>query len=192
LAALLRPGNAASNTAADHVMVLEQALASLPSEHRPDRARSDGIPVDARVQDAVDTLNLGEAWYPAIDADGIREGAWVAEATDLVDLSTWPPGTRLVLRKERPHPGAQLRFTDPDGMRVTAFITDTPPGVVPGQLAGLRIDATRGEVAADEDGYVFKEFDELALIRGDTRNEIEELVRLEAYAQAMNQPARDC
>ncbi|WP_369387606.1 transposase, partial [Mycobacterium kyorinense] len=54
-------------------------------------------------------------------------------------MSSWPPGTRLILRKERPHPGAQLRFTDADGMRVTAFITDTAPGVVPGQIAGLEL-----------------------------------------------------
>ena len=63
----------------------------------------------------------------------------MAEATDLVNLNSWPPGTRLILRKERPHPGAQLRFTDADGMRVTAFITDTPPGVVPGQVSGLEL-----------------------------------------------------
>jgi hypothetical protein len=99
-----------------------------------------GYPVDWRVQDAVDTLNLGQAWYPAIDTDGgVRDGAWVAEATDLVNLSSWPAGTRLILRKERPHPGAQLRFTDADGMRVTAFITDTPAGLVPGQVAGLEL-----------------------------------------------------
>ena len=99
-----------------------------------------GFPVDWRVQDAVDTLNLGQAWYPAIDTDGgIRDGAWVAEATGLVNLSAWPAGTRLILRKERPHPGAQLRFTDADGLRVTAFITDTATGVVPGQVAGLEL-----------------------------------------------------
>jgi hypothetical protein len=57
----------------------------------------------------------------------------------LVNLATWPTGTKLVLRKERPHPGAQLRFADADGMRVTAFITDTPPGVVPGHVAGLEL-----------------------------------------------------
>ena len=75
----------------------------------------------------------GQCWYPAIETDdGLREGAWVAEATDLVDMSPWPAGTRLILRKERPHPGAQLNFTDSDGHRVTAFITDTAPGVVPG------------------------------------------------------------
>jgi hypothetical protein len=170
LAGLLRTGRAGSNTAADHITVLHQALASLPAHwrpdpHDPDTARvlvrcdtagathdfatacrtagvgfSFGYPVDARVQDAVDTLNLGNAWYPAIDTDGgIRDGAWVAEATDLVNLSSWPAGTRLILRKERPHPGAQLRFTDADGMRVTAFITDTPTGVVPGQVAGLEL-----------------------------------------------------
>jgi hypothetical protein len=168
LAGLLRAGSAGSNTAADHVTVLEQALASLPPDWRPGPhnveapkvvVRSDsagathafakacrdhqagfsfGYPVSVGVQDAVDTLNRGNAWYPAIEATGgIRDGAWVAEATNLVNLSAWPAGTRLILRKERPHPGAQLRFTDADGMRVTAFITDTPPGVVPGQLAGL-------------------------------------------------------
>ena len=170
LAGLLRKGNAGSNTAADHISVLEQALASLPARWRPtpdadggpavvvrcDSAGathkfaaacrehgvgfSFGFPVDARVWDAVDTLNLAQGWYPAIDASGdIRDGAWVAEATTLVNLSTWPARTRLVLRKERPHPGAQLRFTDIDGMRITAFITDTPPGAVPGQLAGLEL-----------------------------------------------------
>ena len=170
LTGLLRPGNAGSNTAADHITVLGWALESLPEDYRPDpddpgaqqilvrsdsagathdfaetcRARgvgfSFGYAVDARVQDAVEVLNTADGWYPAIEDGGaIRDGAWVAEATDLVDLSSWPAGTRLILRKERPHPGAQLRFTDSDGLRVTAFITDTPPGVVPGQLGGLEL-----------------------------------------------------
>jgi hypothetical protein len=56
-----------------------------------------------------------------------------------VDLSTSPAGTRLILRKERPHPGAQLRFTDSDGHRITGFLTDTADGVIPGQLAGLEL-----------------------------------------------------
>ena len=97
-------------------------------------------PVDVRVRDATEVLNAGQCWYPAIESNGgIREGAWVTEATDLVDLSPWPVGTRLILRKERPHPGAQLTFADSDGYRVTAFITDTPAGMVPGQLAGLEL-----------------------------------------------------
>ena len=157
LAGLLRPGNAGSNTAADHVTVLRLgagvAAGGLPARPRrswrrqqvlvrcdsagathtfADACRDAGVgfsfgyPVDARVRDAVETLNERRRWYPAIDSDGdIRDGAWVAEATDLVDLSGWPAGTRLILRKERPHPGAQLRFTDADGLRVTAFITDT-------------------------------------------------------------------
>ncbi len=54
-------------------------------------------------------------------------------------MNGWPAGTRLILRKERPHPGAQLPFTDSDGLRVTGFITDTGNGVVPGQLAGLEL-----------------------------------------------------
>ncbi|MDR3660334.1 MAG: IS1380 family transposase [Mycobacterium sp.] len=170
LSGLLRPGNAGSNTAADHVTVLEQALESLPAAYRPDPddpggqqilVRSDsagathafadacrtagvgfsfGYAVDTRVRDAVELLNANDGWYPAIESGGgIRDGAWVAEATALVEMGTWPPGTRLILRKERPHPGAQLRFTDSDGLRVTAFITDTAPGVVAGQLGGLEL-----------------------------------------------------
>ncbi|MDT5182407.1 MAG: hypothetical protein QOI29_565 [Mycobacterium sp.] len=170
LAGLLRPGNAGSNTAADHVSVLRWALDSLPLTYRPDpedaagpkvlvrcdsagathtfaqACRTEGVgfsfgyPVDARVRDAAETLTEGDCWYPAIDSsDDLREGAWVAEATDLVEMSGWPAGTRLILRKERPHPGAQLRFTDSEGLRVTAFITDTGHGVVPGQLAGLEL-----------------------------------------------------
>jgi hypothetical protein len=48
-------------------------------------------------------------------------------------------GSRLILRKERPHPGAQLTFTDVDELRVTAFLTNTPADVVPGQAAGLEL-----------------------------------------------------
>ena len=53
------------------------------------------------------------AWTPAYQArtpraaeQGVqiepRDGAWVAEATGLTPLTGWPPGTRLILRKERP------------------------------------------------------------------------------------------
>ena len=178
LAGLLRAGNAGSNTTADHITVLDQALAGLPEEHRPRSGdpdsprvliRSDsagathgfaahcrkvgvgfsfGFAVTEPVRDAVAVLAEAavtahfdgiNVWAEAISADGsIRDGAWVADATELVDLSAWPEGTRLTLRKERPHPGAQLTFLDADGHRITAFITDTPAGgVVPGQLAGL-------------------------------------------------------
>ncbi len=169
LAGLLRPGNAGSNTAVDHITVLDLAIANLPPHARPRRgepdsprllARSDcagathafaaacrdrgvgfsfGFPVDGRVQKIVNLIP-DQCWHPAIESDGdIRDGAWVAEATDLIDLSSWPGGSRLILRKERPHPGAQLSFTDVDGLRVTAVLTDTEAGVVPGQVAGLEL-----------------------------------------------------
>jgi hypothetical protein len=83
----------------------------------------------------MEILNTTDGWSPAIESrGGIRDGAWVAEATGLVEMSSWPPGTRLILRKEPPDPGTQLRLTDSDGLRVTAFITDTGHGLVCGQL----------------------------------------------------------
>jgi hypothetical protein len=170
LAGLLRAGNAGSNTTADHISVLDQALRALPAAYRPGPnnptapqmlIRSDsagatygfaaacrdahvgfslGAVINAACRDGAEVLTATNSWYPAIETGGgIREGAWVAEATDLVDLSAWPPGTRLILRRERPHPGAQLRFTDSDGHRITGFLTDTPNGVIPGQLAGLEL-----------------------------------------------------
>ena len=42
---------------------------------------------------------------------------------------------RVIVRKERPHPGAQLRFTDLGGHRFTAFATSTKGG----QLADLEL-----------------------------------------------------
>ena len=43
----------------------------------------------------------------------------------MLNLTGWPKGMRVIARKERPHPGAQLRITDADGLRVTAFATNT-------------------------------------------------------------------
>jgi len=90
------------------------------------------------------------AWPPAYQAHKpragqtgprieLRDGAWVAELTGCVDLSAWPAGTRLILRTQRPHPGAQLRITDHDGMRVTGFLTNTAPGGPGRQLADLEL-----------------------------------------------------
>ena len=71
-------------------------------------------------------------WTPAYDAhDQVRDGAWVAELTGLMDLEGWPAGMRVIVGKERPHPGAQLRFDDVDGMRITAFVTNTTRGQLP-------------------------------------------------------------
>lgn len=148
LAGVLRPGNAGANDADDHVEVLDLALCQLPEHVRADwklLARADtagathkfaaalrereirfslGYPVKEHVGEAAVSLPK-RRWKPALDADGKpREGAWVAELTDRVELSGWPEGTRLICRKERPHPGAQLRFTDLDGHRYQCFITD--------------------------------------------------------------------
>jgi len=65
----------------------------------------------------------------------VRDGAWVAEVTDLLDLSKWPAGMRVIVRKERPHAGAQLRLTDAYGRRLTTFATNTARG----QLADLEL-----------------------------------------------------
>jgi hypothetical protein len=76
------------------------------------------------------------AWTSAYDAEGqVRPGAWVAEITGMLELSSWPSGMRVIVRKERPHPGAQLRFTDIDGHRFTCFATSTKGG----QLADLEL-----------------------------------------------------
>ena len=66
-----------------------------------------------------------DAWIPALDQDGsARENGWVVEITHLLDLSSWPQGSRVIVRRERPHPGAQLSFTDHDGYRFQAILTD--------------------------------------------------------------------
>jgi len=147
LAGILRPGNAGANTAADHIDVLELALQALPQTAldgeilaRADGAGASHVFADAcretrvrfslgfAIHETIREAILGlpkRAWKAALDQDGQRrEGAWVAELTTKVDLSTWPPGTRLICRRERPHPGAQLSFTDVDGHRFQCFITD--------------------------------------------------------------------
>lgn len=164
-AGLLRPGRAGSNTAADHLTVLDQAIAQLP-EHLREPNQTGKVPVLVRTDAAGAThaftariVELGmefsvgaslnhvdihtilrmiptRAWTPAYNAEGKpREGAWIVEVSDLAELAAWPAGTRLVLRKERPHPGAQLRITDEDGHRITGFLTNTTGG----QLADLEL-----------------------------------------------------
>ncbi|MEU1090078.1 IS1380 family transposase [Streptomyces sp. NPDC005892] len=150
VAALLRPGNAGSNTAADHITATQLALAQLPKQYRrgcrtlirtdsaggtheftawlAQRGRWLSYPVGMTITDTIHQA-VGRvpatAWTPAVEPDGeIRHGAWVGEL-DGGTLKGWPTGMRLIVRKERPHPGAQLRFTDADGLRLTAFATNT-------------------------------------------------------------------
>jgi hypothetical protein len=166
LAGLLRPGNAGANTAADHIAVLDQALAQIPDAHRhgvPVLVRADGAGCSKaflahirglREQAVTSEFSVGwavtdrersalgrlpeRAWTDAIDADGRhRDGAHVAELTGLLPAETladYPPGTRILIRRERPHPGAQLSVLEErDGWRYQCLATDT--GV--GQLAFL-------------------------------------------------------
>jgi hypothetical protein len=159
LAAILRPGRAGSNTAADHIAVLDAALAQLPDGHRYGAdvlVRSDtagcsqaflahirsqrelgmdtffsvGVPVTEAIRDAI---TVARAWIPALDAGGdLRDGAEIVEITHLVTpkaLNGFPAGTRLIVRRERPHPGAQLDLVDTVcGLRHQVIATDTPVG----------------------------------------------------------------
>lgn len=165
LAANLRPGNAGSNTATDHIQVLSEAIAQIPAAHRRELLiRSDGagashqlldwlhaqgqirgrsleysigFAITGALREAIEKVP-DQVWASALDADGgVREGGDVAELTDLLEptvLAKWPTGMRVIVRRERPHPGAQLSlFEAADGWRYQAFVTNTTVG----QLAFL-------------------------------------------------------
>jgi hypothetical protein len=169
LAAVLRTGSAGANNAADHIEVLGLALAQLPAEVRGRvLVRTDsgggtkaflahltklglqysvGIGVNIGVHRALLDQLPAEAWTDAYDCDELpREGAQVAELTGMLpELAGrgWPPDMRVIARRERPHPGAQLRLTDTDGWRITVFATNTPPGGPGTQLAQLELSHRR-------------------------------------------------
>ncbi|HEX6472263.1 MAG TPA: IS1380 family transposase [Streptosporangiaceae bacterium] len=156
-AIVLRRGNAGSNTAADHITAGRLALAQIPARlHSKVLVRTDsgggthefldwvtarrvkysiGFGLTEEICEAIGKIPL-RAWSAALDDEGqARDGAWVAEITGMLDLTGWPKGMRVIVRKERPHPGAQLRFTDLDGHRFTCFVTGTRRG----QLAELEL-----------------------------------------------------
>jgi len=149
---MLRPGRANANDAADQIAVLDAALAQLPEQtrsrvlvrgdtgsgvqpflwHVTNRGLQYSVGVYARqpVQDALAALPQ-QAWRKARDVDGNpRDGAQVAELTRWLPATFvgWPPGMRVIARRERPHPGAQLRITDQQGWRITVFATNTRGG----------------------------------------------------------------
>jgi Transposase DDE domain group 1 len=148
LAGTLRPGSAASHSASDQIAVAEDALQQIPPQHieeiemllRTDSAGAAhelvdwcrdgrvGFSVGFDLTEPVRTAILGlaeNAWVPAIEKDGSeRANGQVAELTHLIDLSSWPERSRLICRRERAHPGAQLSFTDHDGHRFQVFLTD--------------------------------------------------------------------
>jgi hypothetical protein len=176
LAGILRPGNAGSNTAADHIAVLDQALAQIPDHWRHgedilircDSAgashaflrhirslRGHGVrtcfsigvaitePIRTAIAACVD-------WQPAIDGDReLRDGAEIAEITHLLDLSAYPDGTRMIVRRERPHPGAQLSLFDTiEGLRHQAFVTDSPARPAPCSCSSCVTAVTPGSRTA--------------------------------------------
>ncbi len=146
LAGQVRPGNATANNNADNIEVLRLALQQLPESKRQRESlvRADsgcathafvekvreyglkfsiGLDLYGSVRQAILNMEAG-AWVPALTQAGEeREGAAVCELNNL-DLSAWPAGTRAICRRERPHPGAQLTFTDAEGFRFQVFITD--------------------------------------------------------------------
>ena len=151
---ILRPGNAGANTGADQVAAVEAALEQLPPDAmeeeillRGDSAAcvhalvdfcregdirfSVGHDLTACVREAIAGVP-DDAWVGAISQDGEpvaehpsrpRE-AYVCELTEHLDLSAWPAGSRLICRRERAHPGAQLSLIDTDGWRHQCFLTD--------------------------------------------------------------------
>jgi hypothetical protein len=147
LAGILRSGNAGANTAADHIELLDLALAQLPEQAvgpgllvRCDSGGathafldhvaalgfrfSVGFDLTEPVREAI--LAVAETdWRPALTQAGEeREGAAVAELALDLELNGWPAGTRAICRRERPHPGAQLSFSDENGYRFQVFITN--------------------------------------------------------------------
>jgi DDE family transposase len=162
LSALLRPGNATANTIADHVEVLDAAIAQLPDEiakgHRDGddpslvrraivvrtdsagcsrfvhdcRARNVGFAVGARQNASVHAAiskvaDDEEDWAPAIAQDGeAMAGSSVRELTEFIDLSDWPAGTRLIVRREHLHPGAQSSLFPSLEYRYWGHYTDQP------------------------------------------------------------------
>lgn len=154
----LRIGKATANDAAAHIAVLTQALQQLPENersrvlvrgdagagvqafvrhlHEAGLAYSVGLYVHHPILEAIPQIPK-QAWRAAIEPDGsTRDGAQVAEITRYVrpsnsrSMKPWPPGMRIIARRERPHPGAQLRITDADGWRITVFATNVRGGRV--------------------------------------------------------------
>jgi len=77
-----------------------------------------GFPITEDVRTAIKAVPA-TVWAPAAEPDDdIRDGAWGAELTGLLDLTAWPAGSRVIVRSERPHPGANLSLFDTiEGLR---------------------------------------------------------------------------
>lgn len=95
-------------------------------EHGVDARFSVGVAVTEQVREAIIKVRN---WIPAIDDGELRNGAQIAEITGLVPDDGYPEGTRFIVRRETPHPGAQLSLFDTvEGFRHQVMATDTPLG----------------------------------------------------------------
>jgi hypothetical protein len=96
-----------------------------------------GFDLDDRVRKVIS--RIGPGWHAALDADGQpRNDAQVAEITGLLrhsvggdQLAGWPTDMRIIIRREHPHPGAQLSlFEQHEGHRYQPIATNTPTGQI--------------------------------------------------------------
>ena len=84
--------------------------------------------VKAAISRAVDDE---DRWSPALTQAGEeRDGAAVAELTDLIDLTGWPEGTRFIVRREPLHPGAQTSLFPSLDYRFWGQFTDRAANAV--------------------------------------------------------------
>ena len=192
LALELRKGSAGSNTTADHIAVLDEAIAAVPSRYRRDLLITvDGAGASHGLVDHITALNtrpghrvhysigwdlgarertsLGRVpahvWEHVLDVDGVArspEQAGVVELTGLLRehpdgdaLAGWPPDLRIIARREKPHPGAQLSlFEQADGWRYQLIATNTPvtgPGTGPAAAGVQFLEARHRPHARVED-----------------------------------------
>lgn len=107
-------------------------------------ARNIEFSITARVNPQLDVAIAAvprRAWRAALGGDGQpRTGAQIAELDMIV--AGWPDGTRAIVRRERPHPGAQLKLWDRDGYRHQVLLTNS------------RGDAARLELRHRRHGHV--------------------------------------
>ena len=99
-------------------------------------AFSVGFALDAAIRPMIEAAPE-ETWQPAINPNGSdRHGAQVVELCGFTGNNGWPPGARLICRREDPHPGATLSLFDQvHGRRHTLFLTNSPDG----DIAGLEL-----------------------------------------------------
>ena len=72
-----------------------------------------------------DAVGMEAVWEPAVRQDGeLRDGAGVCELTSLITDAKLPSGTRLIVRREPLHPGAQRSLFPSLEFRYWGFYTD--------------------------------------------------------------------